>query len=811
MAEARQAVTPAQTLLRAGYEVDTSSREMQINFSSAGMVLYIPGPRFLLRSARRSMWRSITRMQLAFSPAPLWSVVMFATAFAAFVSYRPSDSWFRSGAPARLLWKLDSLVPWAEKFTTQVRVMNLASLTALGAAYVNAAGQRFVLRRLLAYTDWLHNRKSLKTKIWAMTVKYGYLKRYGRQMFAFQTSLPTLSLPSVAETCPRYFETVEPLMNAEEAKVHREEMNEFIRHTAPPLQRRLWLKWLISRNYVSDWWKQLVYLRSRESLFINSNWYGIQYATYTVSTDQAARAAVTTYHMVKIKRSIENEVFEPQVAGGLTPLCMSQYSSIFNTTRVPGAEQDTLVTFDRSSHIAVICRGKIYKLPVFSERSRDQLSPLQLYAAFRGILGLSSENSPVADSSMPSISQDLPALTSMNRTQWAEIRAQHFVCHSHNKLRLEAVEEAIFVLCLDDVEIPSGDLTAEGRLYMCGNGANRWGDKSVNIIITKNGRMGVHVEHSFGDAPCMAHLIELMTVDDCEHRFYSKETGVAELPEDKEKIGKLGYLPTYPAQLLDFEVNPELAALASEARRSFEERIDNFLLHIGTFTDYGKKYISHKASLSPDAWCQMALQLAYYRDQKSLELTYESAMTRLFLDGRTETIRSLSKQSKAFVLAFDDPKVDPAQKLKLLQEACDHHQEYSYYAMEGKGVDRHLFALYVVSVYLGVESPFLKTALGRKFKLSTSQVPSAQVLNKDLSKRVKITGCPREFESPMGGFGPVVDTGYGVCYNIWNETLYFNVSGCRCDGSTTDPKRFYSVVQRCLREMKELVESQNKQ
>ena len=42
--------------------------------------------------------------------------------------------------------------------------------------------------------------------------------------------------------------------------------------------------------------------------------------------------------------------------------------------------------------------------------------------------------------------------------------------------------------------------------------------------------------------------------------------------------------------------------------------------------------------------------------------------------------------------------------------------------MTGKGVDRHLFTLYVVSRYLGLESKFLDKALTQQWKLSTSQV-----------------------------------------------------------------------------------------
>ena len=44
---------------------------------------------------------------------------------------------------------------------------------------------------------------------------------------------------------------------------------------------------------------------------------------------------------------------------------------------------------------------------------------------------------------------------------------------------------------------------------------------------------------------------------------------------------------------------------------------------------YGKGFIK-KQKCGPDAWIQMALQLAYFRDQGGFALTYESASTRLF-------------------------------------------------------------------------------------------------------------------------------------------------------------------------------------
>jgi carnitine O-palmitoyltransferase 1 len=118
----------------------------------------------------------------------------------------------------------------------------------------------------------------------------------------------------------------------------------------------------------------------------------------------------------------------------------------------------------------------------------------------------------------------------------------------------------------------------------------------------------------------------------------------------------------------------------------------------------------------------MSLQLAYFRDIGQINLTYESSMTRLYREGRTETVRSCSIESSNWVKAMNDPKVTAEERLDLLRKACEHHQLAYRDAMTGKGIDRHIFCLYVISKYLEVDSPFLKEVLSEPWRLSTSQV-----------------------------------------------------------------------------------------
>uniref|UniRef100_A0A5F9CQA7 carnitine O-palmitoyltransferase n=1 Tax=Oryctolagus cuniculus TaxID=9986 RepID=A0A5F9CQA7_RABIT len=135
-------------------------------------------------------------------------------------------------------------------------------------------------------------------------------------------------------------------------------------------------------------------------------------------------------------------------------------------------------------------------------------------------------------------------------------------------------------------------------------------------------------------------------------------------------------------------------------------------------------------------------------------LTYEASMTRLFREGRTETVRSCTTESCNFVLAMADPTQTVEQRLRLFRLASEKHQHLYRLAMTGAGIDRHLFCLYVVSKYLAVESPFLKEVLAEPWRLSTSQTPQQQVELFDFDKNP-------DHLSSGGGFGPVSAAGVG--------------------------------------------------
>ena len=105
----------------------------------------------------------------------------------------------------------------------------------------------------------------------------------------------------------------------------------------------------------------------------------------------------------------------------------------------------------------------------------------------------------------------------------------------------------------------------------------------------------------------------------------------------------------------------------------------------------------------------MALQLAYYKDSGGKHpLTYEASMTRLYLQGRTETVRSLTVEAKEFVVAFMDKSTPVEEKYRLMLQAAELHGKMYKDCMNGKGIDRHLFSLFVVCKGQGYVSKIIR-------------------------------------------------------------------------------------------------------
>nr|CAG4638380.1 EOG090X04D9 [Cyclestheria hislopi] len=472
---------------------------------------------------------------------------------------------------------------------------------------------------------------------------------------------------------------------------------------------------------------------------------------------------------------------------GTVPLCSWQYERVFNTTRVPGIETDRIVHLDDSTHIVVYCHGKYFKLCLYHKGRL--LRPCELEIQLQRII---DDDSPVHEGE-----EKLAALTAGDRTSWAKTRTQYFG-KGINKVSLQTIESAAFVVALDDEEYnydphDHTQLDRYGQGLLHGKGYDRWFDKSFTLVFGKNGRMGFNAEHSWADAAVIAHLWEVVVSEDVLYGQGYKEDGHCK--------GVAEFEPPVPIRL-KWEIPKPCIEQIEASYQVALSLLNDVDLRLYVHSAYGKGLMK-KCRVSPDAFIQMSLQLAYYRDAGKFSLTYEASMTRLFREGRTETVRPCTIESSQWVKAMHDENVTNEERMKLLRAACAVHQKGYQDAMCGKGIDRHLFCLYVVSKYLEVDSPFLKEVLSEPWRLSTSQTPHGQTSKMDVSKNPDCI-------SAGGGFGPVADDGYGVSYIIAGEDLIFFHVSSKKSSPDTDSNRFASQIGKALADMRFLFEQQKK-
>jgi carnitine O-acetyltransferase len=222
-----------------------------------------------------------------------------------------------------------------------------------------------------------------------------------------------------------------------------------------------------------------------------------------------------------------------------------------------------------------------------------------------------------------------------------------------------------------------------------------------------------------------------------------------------------------PPTKLTWTLDETILKGIAEAERNSKELIndtESVLLH---FDGYGSNFIKEYGQASPDAYVQMALQLAWQRMYDAPTPVYESASTRLFKHGRTETNRSLTSESYAFTKSFDDDDVLYSVKRGLFHDAVLKHVSNLRDATFGKGFDRHFLGLRAMMKGDEAKQSIFDDAYMQSmwFRLSSSNMSPG-----------------RNF---YGGFGPVVPDGYGINYAIDGDLMKFSVSSKRSCEETT--------------------------
>ncbi|KAF2503148.1 acyltransferase ChoActase/COT/CPT [Lophium mytilinum] len=563
------------------------------------------------------------------------------------------------------------------------------------------------------------------------TLPAGYKEDHAKgAMLRFEDSLPRLPVPTLEETAKRYLKSVHPLLSKPEFDATTKAVNDFVAPGGPgeTLQKRLIARREDPnvRNWIFEWWNDAAYMAYRDPV--------VPYVSYFYShrddrkrRNPAKRAAAISTAVLEFKKSVDSGSLEPEYMKKL-PMAMSSYEWMFNCSRVPKKPSDTSVKYpaEGNAHILVIRKNQFWKIP--HEINGQQLNTSELELQFQRIYEKAEKSAPIG------------VLTSQNRDVWTDVY-QRLSASDVNKSALQAIESASFVVCLDD----ASPVTLEERAhqYWHGDGSNRWFDKPLQFIVNDNGTSGFMGEHSMMDGTPTHRLND-----------YTNEL-IFTNALDFDNPNVRSSLPT-PTPIR-FELSAELKTDVEAAQQHFARQIGAHELRVQAYQGYGKGLIK-KFKCSPDAYVQMIIQLAYHKFYGKNRPTYESAATRRFQQGRTETCRTVSDESVAFCNAMADHSVAPEQAQKLFRDALNAHVKYISDASDGRGVDRHLFGL-KKCLKEGEDVPGLYK--DPAYSYSSSWYISSSQLSSEYFNGY--------------GWSQVIDDGWGIAYMINENSLQFNI------------------------------------
>ncbi|KAL7414063.1 acyltransferase ChoActase/COT/CPT [Mrakia frigida] len=611
-----------------------------------------------------------------------------------------------------------------------------------------------------------------------------------------QVKLPKLPIPALEDTMKKYLRALEGLQDPEEHAVTAEAVKLFLSdpEQGPRLQEKL-LKYDEGvASYIEEFWYES-YLGQTESVVLSLNPFFVLEDDPTPSRgSQLPRAASLILSSLGFIHDLREGVLEPDSIRGV-PLDMDQYSRLFGTTRVPTHRGCRMELHEESKHIVVIRRGQFYWFDALDSQNRPTLSERDILSNLTAIV-TDADKTPIHEVAQGSIG----VLSTENRKVWSTIR-NHIMtpAKGHNASCLRVVDSALFVVCLDDIS-PEGVKELCGN-FLCGTYkldkgvqvgtcTNRFYDK-LQIIVCANGAAGINFEHTGVDghtvlryaADVYTELVLLFAKSinpSAPTLFKAKISPHAasykpkpnEIKEEDEEVD------TVPKKLT-WDLTPEIKNGIRFAETRLSDLICQNDIEALEFTGYGKEFIT-RHGFSPDAYVQMAFQAAYYSLYGRVESTYEPAMTKAFLHGRTEAIRTVQPHSVDFVKTFCSG-ASPSEKIAALRKACKGHTDLTRECSKGLGQDRHLYAIYCLlqreinndTSSAGVESP--RSSVDEPRPRSTSPTSSTKqpvpelfsdpgwaVLNTSI---LSTSNCGNP-ALRLFGFGPVAPDGFGIGYII---------------------------------------------
>ncbi|KAF8756075.1 carnitine choline acetyltransferase family [Rhizoctonia solani] len=622
--------------------------------------------------------------------------------------------------------------------------------------------------------------------------------------FANQSSLPKLPIPPLKDTCERYLRALSALQDEREHHATKLAVEDFLARSGPMWDAKLReyaetkdryearkcrtsgmtdIQYAIS--YIEEFWYESYLSHSDPVVLALNPFFVLEDDPNPARGAQLQRAASLITASLGFVHDLRAGILEPD-AVRTTKLDMDQYTRLFGTSRIPTQHGCRMSVTPNSRHIVVLRRGQIYHFDCLDSKNRPIVTEQDILRNLKAIVA-DADQTPVHEAAKSSVG----LLTTENRKIWSQLRQTIHNSSPSNASSLEVIDEALFIVCLDDAAPEDlGELCGN---FLCGTYGlsggvqvgtctNRWYDK-LQIIVCANGAAGINFEHTGVDGhTVLRYAADIFTeglmllarsinpkapvMFKAKLSPHAKASKVKPGPDDVEPE------PLDPSpKKLEWELSNTLLTGIRFAETRLSDLICQNDCQALEFTGYGANFIKTHG-FSPDAFVQMAFQAAYFGLYGRTECTYEPAMTKAFLHGRTEAIRTVQPSSVNFTRTYFS-EAPNKEKIQALRNACVAHSKLTKECSQGLGQDRHLYALYCLvrrELNSAPSSPVSDSGSNKSNQVEMPSIfsdPGWSLLNTSI---LSTSNCGNP-ALRLFGFGPVAAEGFGIGYIIKEDGI----------------------------------------
>ncbi|CAF1051449.1 unnamed protein product [Adineta ricciae] len=539
-----------------------------------------------------------------------------------------------------------------------------------------------------------------------------------KKTFEYDNNLPSLPLPTLEHTLERYLDSVRAVVDENDYAKTKEIVEQFAKGVGRELHEQLKARSKAEngRNWLAKWWDEEIYFKWRLPIAPTINMIGFSCLIPPKAGSQLERTCVHMHACALVFQNIREERY---------PISY-------------------MVSEDENSpptHVVVIRNGLMYTFDLY--QAGELLSPPEILRRLEDIMGRSEHKSGLG----------LGALTALPRDDWADVRDH--LCHldERNRRNLQTIEQALGVYAFDNENVEN--LTEAAGIGMLKNPQSRWFDRSMLYVVTRNGLVVTNSDHSAYEGIIPLQIGDLIQqhIDSLEQRT---SCPVSAVPYDQNVV-----------QELIFTYDDSITTSIDRAVNLFSRSVADIDLLVVNVTECSKEDIKQYVRMHPDTFFQLCLQLAYFKTHNyKPAATYETAATRKFFRGRTETLRTCTVEALAWCRAMTNQhdRYTDKDRRKLFHLAAKRHQELMSEASENQGCDRHLFGLSMIAYMTGQpfelskDPSWTKSGGSGNFILSTSCIG---------------------FSTTTGGTMAMCWNGYGVFYRFGKEATTFVVTAYR--------------------------------